>query len=124
MTPAELPCPLETLWTCNRNRAEWLDEKDEKDELDRVTTAEEDEEVSDLPAVGQVGAETRLLVLRRRSRLRPGRAGPLLQGEELSLPPQAALLPAPLQGGGVTVRRRDELTAGPGTTRHDATTTR
>lgn len=93
-----------------------------------MTTAEEDEEASDLPAVGQVGAETRLLVLRRRSRrrsrLRPGRAGPLLQGEELSLPPQAALLPAPLQGGGVTVRRRDELTAGPGTTRHDATTTR
>lgn len=47
-------------------------------------------------------------------RLSPGRPGPLLQGNELSLPLQSTLLSVPLQSGRVAFRRRNEPTAGSG----------
>lgn len=52
----------------------------------------------------EYGAETRLLVLRRRgSRVGPGQTGPLLQSEELGLPLHSTLLSVPLQRGRVTL---------------------
>lgn len=58
-----------------------------------------------------------LVLLRRRRRVGPGQTGPLLQGEELGLPPQSTLLSVPLQSGWVTFRGWNEPTAGPGGTR-------
>lgn len=60
------------------------------------------------------GAETRSQAVRwrRRRRVGPGLAGPLLQGEELSLPPQSTLLSVPLQSGWVSLRGWNKATAG------------